>query len=200
MTIGELATVRTGLVTTRTKKNAAGSDEYKYAMLNLKCITPEGNIDLSQTESYTISKQLKDGYLTQMGDILIRLSTPYTPILIDKSEWCGLVVPSHFAIIRVDGNFALPEYLYWTLCREKNRIAFVQNSSGSMVLGTIGTGTISALPINPLPLEQQRILEQLILLSEREQELLDRLSVEKKKYNTLLLNKIYDNMKRGNRT
>jgi len=39
----------------------------------------------------------------------------------------------------------------------------------------------------------------LLCLSEREQELLQKLSDEKKTYNTLLLNQIYDNMKRGNK-
>ena len=37
-----------------------------------------------------------------------------------------------------------------------------------------------------------------MLLSEREQELLAYLTAEKKKYNALILNKIYENMKRGN--
>ena len=198
MTIGEIAVIRTGLVTTRTKKTASGSDEYTYEMLNLKCISQDGYIDIAQTEEYRISKPLKDEYFTKNGDILIRLSTPYTPILINKSEWCGLVVPSHFAIIRADQQKVLPEYLFWTLRREKNRIAMIQNSSGSAVLGTIGAGVIASLPITLLPLEQQCTLGKMILLSEKEQELLDRLSTEKKKYNTLLLNIIYDNMKRGN--
>jgi len=55
------------------------------------------------------------------------------------------------------------------------------------------------LPITLLPLSEQQILGALMCLSDREQELLDRLSAEKKKYNTILLNQIYDNMKRGNR-
>ena len=38
----------------------------------------------------------------------------------------------------------------------------------------------------------------LMILSEREQKLMQKLATEKKKYNTLLLNQIYDNMKRGN--
>lgn len=39
----------------------------------------------------------------------------------------------------------------------------------------------------------------LMILSEREQELMQKLATEKKKYNALLLNKIYENMKRGNK-
>ena len=200
MTIGELAVIRTGLVTTRTKRTAGGSDEYQYTMLNLKCISQDGGIDLAQTEPYFLSKSLKDDYFTNNGDILVRLSSPYTPILINKSEWCGLLVPSHFAIIRAKLPLALPEYLYWTLCREKNRITFMQNCSGSHVLGTIGAGVIASLPVTMLSLEQQRTLGQIMLLAEKEQQLLDRLSREKKKYNTLLLNQIYGTMKGGVRS
>ena len=199
MILSDIAVVRTGLVTARKKKTADGSKSFEYALLNLKCISPDGYIDTTQLEPYEISEELKDEYLTQYGDILVRLSTPYTAVLIDRSELCGLVVPSHFAIIRVDRRYALPEYIYWTLRRDKNRIAMMQNSSGSAAFGTISSGLIASLPITLLPLSEQQILGALMCLSDREQELLDRLSAEKKKYNTLLLNKIYDNMKRGNR-
>jgi len=108
-------------------------------------------------------------------------------------------VPSHFAIIRVDERYALPGYVFWVLRREKNKITMMQNSSGSTAFGTISSGLISSLPITLLPLHEQQIIGELLCLSEREQELLQKLSEEKKTYNTLLLNQIYDNMKRGNK-
>jgi restriction endonuclease S subunit len=74
----------------------------------------------------------------------------------------------------------------------------MQNSSGSTAFGTISSGLIASLPITLLPLHEQRIIGDLLRLSEREQELLNKLAEEKKTYNTLLLNQIYDNMKRGN--
>ena len=134
-----------------------------------------------------------------MGDILVRLSAPYTAVLIERPELCGIVVPSHFVIIRVDKRFASPEYIYWSLKRDKNRITMMQNSSGSTAFGTISSGLIASLPITLLPLNEQNIMGNLLRLTEREQELLNKLAVEKKVYNTLLLNQIYDQMKRGNK-
>ena len=93
---------------------------------------------------------------------------------------------------------AVPEYVFWSLRRDKNRITMMQNSSGSTAFGTISSGLIASLPITLLPLHEQRIIGNLLRLSEREQELLNKLAEEKKTYNTLLLNQIYDNMKRGN--
>ena len=199
MTINDIAVVRTGLVTARKKKDAALLGTYKYQLLNLRCIANEGYIDKDYIEPYELSEELKDDYLTRMGDILIRLSAPYTAVLINKPELCGIVVPSHFAIIRVDERYALPGYVFWVLRREKNKITMMQNSSGSTAFGTISSGLISSLPITLLPLHEQQIIGELLCLSEREQELLQKLSEEKKTYNTLLLNKIYDNMKRGNK-
>ena len=199
MTINDIAVVRTGLVTARKKKDAASLGTYKYQLLNLRCIANEGYIDKNYIEPYELSEELKDDYLTRMGDILIRLSAPYTAVLINKPELCGIVVPSHFAIIRVDERYALPGYVFWVLRREKNKITMMQNSSGSTAFGTISSGLISSLPITLLPLHEQQIIGELLCVSEREQELLQKLSEEKKTYNTLLLNKIYDNMKRGNK-
>ena len=198
MTIGEIAGVRTGLVTARKKKSASSARTYEYQLLNLKCIADEGYINKVYIEAYETSEELKDNYLTQMGDILVRLSSPYTAVLIDQSSLCGLVVPSHFAIIRVDRQHALPEYVFWVLRRDKNKITMMQNSSGSTAFGTISSGLISSLPITLLPLNKQQIIGNILRLSEREQELLTKLAAEKKIYITLLLDEIYDNMKRGN--
>lgn len=199
MTINDIAVVRTGLVTARKKKDVASLRTYKYKLLNLRCISNEGYIDTNYIETYELSEELKDDYLTRMEDILVRLSAPYTAVLINKPELCGIVVPSHFAIIRVDERYALPGYVFWVLRREKNKITMMQNSSGSTAFGTISSGLISSLSITPLPLHEQQIMGELLCLSEREQELLQKLSEEKKTYNTLLLNQIYDNMKRGNK-
>ena len=198
MTIGEIAVVRTGLVTARKKKTATSLRTYEYRLLNLKCIEEEGRIDRSNIELYELSEELKDDYLTRMGDILVRLSAPYTAVLIDQLDLCGIVVPSHFAIIRADKRYAAPEYIFWSLRRDKNRITMMQNSSGSTAFGTISSGLIASLTITLLPLHEQQIIGDLLRLSEREQELLNKLAEEKKIYNTLLLNQTYDNMKRGN--
>ena len=198
MTIGEIAVVRTVLVTVREKKKISSSQTCEYRVLNLKCIADEGYINKKHIEIDEYPVGLKDDYLTSMGDILVRLSAPYTAVLIDQQDLCGIVVPSHFAIIRVDSRYAVPEYIFWSLRRDKNRITMMQNSSGSTAFGTISSGLISSLPITLLSLHEQQIIGDLLRLSEREQELLNKLAEEKKIYNTLLLNQIYDNMKRGN--
>ena len=86
MTIGEIAVVRTGLVTARKKKIASSLQAYEYRLLNLKCIANEGYIEKDYIEPYEVSGKLKDDYLTRMGDILVRLSS----VIIFPCEWLSL--------------------------------------------------------------------------------------------------------------
>ena len=65
----------------------------------------------------------------------------------------------------------------------------MQNSSGGAAFATISSGLIANLPITLLPLEKQRIIGKVMLLSEREQNLISKLAEEKKKYKKL--KKIY---------
>ena len=194
---GDVATIRTGVVTARKKRNESSISSYQYQMLNLKCITTEGYINKEYVENYESALPLKLEYLTQMGDILVRLSAPYTAVLIQDQSVCGLVIPSHFAIIRANPRIVLPEYVYWTLGREKINTQIRQNSSGSTAFGTISSGLIANLPIRLLPIEKQRVLGELLKLSEREQELLYRLAEQKEKYNKELINRIYNMIKEG---
>ena len=196
-TIGEVATIRTGLVTARKKVEQNAIIRYQYKMLNLKCVASDGYINKEYVEDYESALPLKLEYLTQMGDILVRLSAPYTAVLIQDQSVCGLVIPSHFAIIRANPRIVLPEYVYWTLGREKINTQIRQNSSGSTAFGTISSGLIANLPIRLLPIEKQRVLGELLKLSEREQELLHRLAEQKEKYNKELIYKIYNTIKEG---
>lgn len=194
--LNEAATIRTGAVIGR-KAATESTAAFRYPMLNLKCIEADGSIDRKQLLDHYAKERLKAEYLTRKGDVLIRLSAPYTAVLIDKKELCGLLVPSHFAILRV-GERILPEYLLWFLRRESTLQQIVQNSSGSTVLGTISSGFIGSLTIRDLPIKKQRALGQLLLLSGREQELLARLAKAKALYHRETLNIIYDKFKGEN--
>ena len=197
MRIGELTTVRTGLVSSR--KSTIHSEKPKriYRLLNLKCVSMEGHLNIDEAEPYEATENLKDDYLTHLGDVLVRLSAPYTAVLIDRPDLYQLLIPSHFAILRANQKKILPEYLFWFLQREQTKNDLLKSGSGSTSFGTISAGAISSLPIPLLPINDQKQLANLWMLTQKEQELLHRLAEEKKKYNVLLLNKTYQTMKRG---
>lgn len=195
--LDEVATVRTGAVTGRKKAEEGERASFCYKMLNLKCIAAEGYIDFDFAGEYRAKEELNPDFFAQKGDVLIRLSFPYTSVLIDDKS-CGLVVPSHFAIIRANRKKVLPEYILWFLRRENTCQQILQNSSGSTAFGTISSGFIGSLNIRIIPKEKQKTLGQLLLLSNKEQELLHRLAKEKAAFNKEALKIIYDKFKGEN--
>ena len=198
MLLENVATTRTGVVTTRKKAGENDPITYEYKLLNLKCAATAGYLDLQYSETLGTTEPLKPEYFTQMDDILVRLSAPYTAIMITREEWCDYLVPSHFAIIRVDKTVASPEYILWFLRRESTKQKILQNISGSGAFGTINSKFFSTLSIRSLPLKKQKTIGQMQILSEKEQELLHKLTAQKEIYNKLLIDKIYDSVKRGN--
>ena len=115
MLLENIATIRTGVVTTRKKADKNAPKIHEYKLLNLKCAASAGYLDLQYAETFKTTDLLKSKYFTQMDDILVRLSAPYTAIMITRNEWYHYLVPSHFAIIRVDKAVASPEYILWIL-------------------------------------------------------------------------------------
>lgn len=198
MLLGEVAEVRTGLVLSRKKAADNANTKIEYKALNLKCVMPEGYLNLENTEEYNAAERLKPEYLTNTNDILVRLSAPYTVVFITDTSQCGYVIPSHFAIVRSDKTKAAPEYLNWFLKRDAVKQKIIQNVSGSTAFGTISSGFIANLKIRDIPISEQKTLGNMLLLAEKEQELLHKLAAAKALYSKAIVNKIYDRIKRGN--
>lgn len=197
MLLNEVAEIRTGLVLSRKKATKNDKIKIKYKALNLKCIMSEGYLDLNDTEEYYSTEHLKPEYLTKEKDILVRLSAPYTVVYITEPKQCGYVIPSHFAIVRADEEKAAPEYINWFLKRDSVKQKIMQNVSGSTAFGTISSGFIANLKIRNIPISEQKTLGNMLLLAEKEQELLHRLANTKALYNKAIVNKIYDIIKEG---
>lgn len=199
MLLGEVAEVRTGLVLSRKKASDDMEVKFEYKALNLRCVVSEGYLDLDDAEEYYSTERLKSEYLTRENDILVRLSSPYTVVRITDTKQCGYVIPSHFAIVRTDKSKAAPEYLSWFLKRDAVRQKIMQNVSGSTAFGTISSGFIAGLKIRDIPIDEQKTLGNMLLLAEREQELLHKLSAAKALYSKAVVNEIYNKIKRGNK-
>ena len=59
-----------------------------------------GLIDHSLLQSVKLERDVKDKFYTKMGDVIMKLSTPYDSCFIDREEDEGLIVPSFSLIIR----------------------------------------------------------------------------------------------------
>lgn len=192
MELGEVYEVRSGLVLSR--KQAKGRTPYQYHILTLRAIQDYGYIDLEKVEIGYMTERLSAEYITRSGDLVIRLTYPYTAVLIDDSTK-GIVVSSNFLILRAKYDFLLPEYLYWFLNTETLRQKIYEQSTSNM-LGAVKKQTFVKLELTLIPISEQKKIGEIHLLVQRESLLLRELAAEKEQYYSRVLNKIHDTLRR----
>ena len=197
MFLSDVSIVRTGLVTAR--KQAKGPEKglfQEYRLLGLRCIKEPGVLDVSLAEPDMSRELLKSDFLTRRDDILVRLSAPYTAALVDDAS-ADYVVPSHFAIIRVDKSKVDPAYVLWILRQQSTLKQIYQNVSGTVAFGTISSNFFNDLKIDAIPLEKQRLIGAILKLSEREQTLLSELAKVKTEQTRIALQTAYKSLSKG---
>lgn len=193
MRLGSVAAVRSGLVLSR--KQTKGKDGIRYPALNLRCINSDGTIDFNQTDVYEASELLPSEYLTHTGDIVVRLTAPYTAVLIDEIT-SGIVISSSFVIIRTDRQSLKPEYLFWLLNTASTKREIYDNATGSMI-SAIKPKYFSDFEVSLLSLAEQEKIATINALARKETQLLYQLAEAKKNYYDNLIDEIHNEMKRG---
>lgn len=193
MKLQDLASVRSGLVLSR--KQAKEPIGYPYRSINLRAIQPDASINLSEVDVYQAKEPLKPEYLSQIGDIIVRLTAPYTAVLVDETTE-GMVISSNFVVIRIESEKLLPKYLFWLLNTQSVKRDIYENATSNM-LGAVNAKFLAEIEIALLPIEEQHKLAQLYLTSRREIRLLRELAEEKERYYAKFLDQTYKKVKRG---
>lgn len=193
MKLQDLASVRSGLVLSR--KQAKEPVGYPYRSINLRAIQPDALINLSEVDVYQAKEPLKPEYLSQIGDIIVRLTAPYTAVLVDETTE-GMVISSNFVVIRIESEKLLPEYLFWLLNTQSVKRDIYENATSNM-LGAVNAKFLAEIEIALLPIAEQQKLAQIYLTSRREIRLLRELAEEKERYYAKSLDQTYKKVKRG---
>lgn len=186
MNLNEIALVKTGLVLSR-KEARSANNIYEYRQLNLKAVIDNGTIDIEETIPFYASEELSPNYLTQTGDIIVKTSEPYTAVYITE-EYAGLVIPSHFVVVRVDKTKALPQYVAWYLNKDRIKKAFRMSCTG--MLKQIKPTMIGETEIKLPTLDRQHQVVELYDISRQELQLLEKQLRLKELYYKVLINKI----------
>lgn len=194
MKLGNIATVRSGLVLSR--KQSREPSDIRYPLLNLRSINPKGYIEAEQLDIFDASEYLSPEYLSHVGDVIIRLTAPYTAILIDE-VMAGMVISSNFVIIRTESKELLPEYLFWLINTPEVKRSIYENTSSNM-LGAIKAKFFSDFEVPILPIPKQQIIADMNALALKETMLLHQLANERGRYYDLLIDLAHKEIKRGN--
>ena len=107
--LSEIAGIQSGLVLSRKEAKRGYTTAVEYKNLNLRSLNDDSGINVQLLDRYLASEELEGQFITRIDDIIIRLFPPYCPAHI-TAALAGLVVPSQFAIIRLQNNALLPAF------------------------------------------------------------------------------------------
>ena len=194
MRIQDIATLKTGAVLSRLHKAETGGNLYR--VLSLRNIDDDvGAIEARSCTPMRFTEKITDEFLTQKGDILLRLSAPYMVVFIEDDSDIGLLIPSHFAIIHAVGVDA--KYLYAMLDSDEIRKQLFIEGSASTTLATISVKSISECKIPRISMQKQELIGQYHMEAKKELRLLHRLWAEKRKLNRIQYTKLIRKIDEG---
>lgn len=188
-TIGELFFISSGLVSKR-KEAPPDVEGFHYKILTLRSFNNKGFIEKENVDEFVSVEKIDDKYLARVGDIVIRLSNPFTAALIDQDNQ-GMIITSLFAILRPKENIVNPEYVVICLNSEFMEKQYLKDASGS-ALRIIKTSVIKDYNIKFPDLYRQMQIIELNRLMFRESNLLEKLVANKKQYNKAILDKLME--------
>jgi restriction endonuclease S subunit len=186
--LGDISSITTGQVIKRKEARPGDVDAIQYRILTLKSFDEDGYLVKEELDTFKASEEIESKYITSKGDIVVRLSMPFTTITIDK-ESEGILIPSLFVVIRINSNDILPSYLSLYLNSNKMKKQYIREARGSaiQILKT------SAFKEFEIMIPDMSIQEQAVTLNElmmREKRLLQLLIKENNKRNQIILEKM----------
>lgn len=188
MKLENISEIQTGLVLARKRAYAKDEQPIQCKLLTLKSFDSVAGLDLAALNTFVSNSQLEEKYLTKKGDVVIRLTSPYTALVIESNA-VGIVVPSNFVVIRLKDKSFHPEYVALYLNSKKMNKLF-QQSSISVTIPLIKTSFLRNVNIVEKPIDSQKKIVELNKLLQKEGMLLNQLNKEKKKLAQTCISKI----------
>lgn len=155
-TLDSLVILNSGVNLNRIQESKDKNGKY-YKVIKTFNLTPSG-IDGDLEEIF--ASDISQANLTNIGDILIRLTPPLNAFCITK-EYEGYLFPSLIAAIRVKPQVLLPEYLAYFLNSKLPQAFFKKRSQGTNAM-VIGLKDLKELKIHVPTLKKQKQIVQFL--------------------------------------
>ena len=186
--LGDLATVRTGLVVARKKHQLDSAEKVTYSQVSLRCFGSGVVLDHEHADAFVSSEVLDAKYFTKEDDVLVRLRSPSLALYIEKKDE-GLLINSLLSIIRIEDENVNAKYLaYYINSKTAQRQLKLDEQNTTILM--VKTKDLEKLDIILPPLAEQKRLVALLDLAQKEQELLQNLINEKKQLSQTILDTI----------
>jgi len=187
----DVSTIRTGLVTARKKATAVDSEIISYKAVTLKSFNSNGSLIVGNLDTFLSKEKIKETYLTQPNDVLIRLREPNIALNISEKN-SALVIPSFVASVRVDETKMDSKFLTYYLNSTTAKRALKAHITGTAI-NMIKTKELEDLEIQLPSLEEQKKIVEFLDLTSKEINLLEELKNQKEKYYQEVFNNILNN-------
>lgn len=188
MKLRNLSIIRTGIVLQRKKASVIDENTLEYKTVSLKSFDNTISLVEENFVSFDTKEEIKPEYLTQNGDVLLRLREPNNIAYID-AEHVGLLVSSLVVIIRVNTTLINSKFLAYFLNSKKVKRALDGYLKGSTIK-MIQAKDLEDLEITIPPLAEQEKIVALQDLHQKELYLLAELKNKKIKLNETMFEKL----------
>lgn len=153
----ELCTIKTGAPTSRAKKISEGIDP-KEAKVLLPRAMQAGTI-VDEDLAVEVVGEVKDENFTHEGDVVIKLSTPYDSVYVDKAHE-GIMITSFGMVLRKKPEAELNmQYLSMFLnLPQTNSVLQAVSTGQSAAMAMLKRQTVADIEVPLLPIGRQRKL------------------------------------------
>ena len=129
--LNEITTIKLGLVLDRKKASMGTESKFSYRVVSLKSFNENGIFEDKHCDEFHSNELIKDEYMLNKGDVLLRLREPNFAVYID-SEYKDLIFSSLMVRLRVKDERFNPNFLAHYL-----NSGIVRRSLSSAVSGTM---------------------------------------------------------------
>ncbi|MEW5831684.1 MAG: restriction endonuclease subunit S [Campylobacterota bacterium] len=187
MKVGKISDIRIGLPLARKKGDIHDDQFFRYKAVTLKAFSSTGQLLHDELDEFIASEELSESYITQEGDILVRLREPNTAVYIDK-ESSGLLVPALMAIIKPKKEINSRYLTHYINSNEAQKRLHKELQGTTIQM--LKASELADLDVTLPPEETQEEIVAMLNLANREIELLDTLKSLKTQFKNELLDTI----------
>lgn len=179
-----ISEVFSGLVLNRFSTQDNGK---KYKYVTLKSVE-DNNVEQSSFDTVKVERKIEPRYLLKKGDILFKLSPPYSTVEI-SFEPEDVIIPSNFAVIRVKDKEVEPRYLSFLMSSKDFKNNLKKQSEGSS-LAVMKIQTIKDLEFRIINIDKQKEYCEFINLLIKKEKLRKKVAELEEIFKDYVLNKI----------
>lgn len=173
--LGQIADIRTGYTIREGLGNSIPGDKFLVQMSDLETLN-QGVVGKVKT---TNMKVRSPDWMIQERDLLMKArGTNFTPVIVQKA-FHGAVFAHPLLRIRIDREFAVPEFIAWFLSRP-NIQAQLQRLTAGTSLQMLKLENLKGLELYLPSLDRQQKVQELVQLMNQEQKLLGHLKTKRK--------------------